>query len=304
MQYRPFGSTGMIVSEIGMGCNRLGESRESEAHWVSLVRQAVDFGVNLFDTSESYQWGGSEDILGLAIGNRADLYVATKVSRVRETNERDFSADRIIERAELSLKRLRRDCIDIYQLHSPSLVTLQEYDWPEAMRRLKEQGKIRISAVSINDAASARWLIDNRLVGAIQVPYNMIEHEFGDEALPMAASAGIGTMVRMPMAQGILTGKFAPGEKVEEGHRALMAGSRMDTLIHRAAGLRPLSEELGISLGILALRYAISPKGVSAAIPGARTIQQLEQNCAASDGVGLGEDVLDRIRMVQMGWNE
>lgn len=302
MKKRSFGTTGLRVSELGMGCNRLGEPGMLDAHWVALVHRAIDLGVNLFDTSESYQWGDSEEVLGRAIGNNPDVYVATKVSRVRETNEKDFSADRVIERAEQSLKRLRRECIDIFQLHSPSLENMQQYDWPEAMTRLKQQGKIRVAAVSINDAESALWLIENDLVEALQVPFNIIEHQVGHEIFPIAAEAGVGTMIRMPMAQGILTGKFSPVSQVDKGHRALMAGKKMMPYIERAAELGPLAEECGMPLAILALKYAISPHGVSTAIPGARSFEQLEQNVAASDGKELTEAIVNRIEVMQAGW--
>lgn len=303
MHYRDLGSSGLRVSEIGMGCNRLGETSMPDAHWVSLVHHATELGVNLFDTCEAYGWGRSEEILGLAIGNNPDVLVADKVSRVRETNEKDFTASRIMMRAEESLRRLRRDCIDIYQLHSPALEQLQHYDWPKAMVRLKEQGKIRLAGVSINDAASGRWLIENGLVDMIQIPYNILEPQIGEEIFPLAAQAGLGVLVRVPMAQGILTGKFSPGQAVPEGHRALMAGERMAECIVRTEDLKPLAADVGLPLATLALRYAISPKGVSAAIPGARTVEQLEQNVSASNGVGLDEELLARLARVQRRWH-
>ena len=222
MHYRQLGETGFQVSEISMGCNRLGETGMPDTHWVALVHRAVELGVNLFDTSESYGWGRSEVILGQAVGARRDILVATKVSRARGNGRRDFSSSRIVERAESSLKRLCRDCIDLYQLHSPSLDDLQHYDWFEAMTKLKEQGKIRLIGVSINDAASGRWLIEQGLVEVLQVAYNMLHPEVGDEVFPLAEQCGVGILVRMPMARGILTGKFHPGQEVGTDHRAYL----------------------------------------------------------------------------------
>ena len=97
MYYRPLGKTGALVSEVGMGCNRLGQGDAPDGHWVQLVRRAVELGVTVFDSSESYGWGRSEKMLGQALGNRDDVLVATKVSRARETNEKDFAARRVIE---------------------------------------------------------------------------------------------------------------------------------------------------------------------------------------------------------------
>ncbi|MBN1402080.1 MAG: aldo/keto reductase [Anaerolineae bacterium] len=299
MHYRQLGRSGCSVSEIGIGCNRLGEPDRPDAHWIALVHRAAELGVTLFDTCEAYGWGRSEEILGAALGNDPNVLIADKVSRVRETDEKDFSAGRIMQRVELSLQRLQRDRIDILQLHSPSLAQLQSYDWPEAMARLKQQGKIGLAGVSINDAPSGEWLIAHELVDMLQMSYNVLEPEVGDALFALAQEAGVGVLVRVPMAQGILTGKFSPGEAVPPGHRALMAGARMQPRIQRAEALKPLADSAGMPLATLALRYAITPPAVSAAIPGARTIEQLEQNVAASNGHGLGPEIIDQIAVLR-----
>lgn len=299
LHYRPLGSTGVQVSEIAMGCNRLGEPAMPDSHWVNLVQRAADLGVTLFDTSESYGWGRSEEILGQALGNRDDVLVATKVSRIRESNAKDFSAARIMQQVEGSLRRLHRDRIDIYQLHSPSLADLQRFDWPEAMTRLRDQGKICFIGVSINDADSGHWLIEQGLVQVFQVAYNMLEPSVGEAIFSQAQATGVGLLVRVPMAQGILTGKFRPGEPVAEGHRAHLAGAKMDRLIAATEEYRSLAEQASLPLGHLALRYAISPQAVSAVIPGARNVEQLEQNLAASNGVGLSPAELEAIAAIQ-----
>jgi myo-inositol catabolism protein IolS len=301
MHYRPLGKTGAQVSEIGMGCNRLGEKAEPDSHWINLVRKAVDLGITVFDTAEAYGWGRSEEILGQAIGNRDDVLIASKVSRDRETNAKDWSPARIIGRAEESLHRLQRDTIDIYQLHSPSLDEMQRFDWPEAMQTLKAQGKIRFAGVSINDAASGRWLIENGLADALQVDYSMLVTEVGNEIFPLAEAHGVGILIRMPMARGVLTGKFTSKDDTQ-GHRASMLGDKLDPMIERARQLQPLADARHISFGQFALRYAISPGGVSAAIPGARTVEQLEQNVAASNGTGLDPMDLAQILAIQASW--
>jgi aryl-alcohol dehydrogenase-like predicted oxidoreductase len=296
---RPLGRTEAQISEIAMGCNRLGEAAMPDSHWVALVQRAVELGVTLFDTSESYGWGRSEEILGEALGNRDDVLVATKVSRIRETNAKDFSAARMMQQAEGSLRRLQRECIDIYQLHSPGLDDLQRFDWPEAMTRLRDQGKIRFIGVSINDAASGQWLIEQGLVQVFQVGYNLLQHSVGDAVFPQAQAAGVGILVRVPMAQGILTGKFRPGEPVAEGHRAHLAGTKMEALIAAAENYREVAAQSNQSLGQFALRYAISPPAVSAVIPGARTVEQLAQNIAASNRVGLSPEQLAAVAVIQ-----
>lgn len=301
MHYRPLGKTGVEVSEIGMGCNRLGEQQEPDSHWVQLVQYAVEMGVTIFDTAEAYGWGRSEEILGQAIGNRDDVLIASKVSREKETSEKSFSAARVLEHVEGSLRRLRRDCIDIYQLHSPSLETMQRDDWAQAMQKLKEQGKIRFAGVSINDTASGRWLIENKLAEVLQVDYSLLSPEIGAEIFPLAEEHGVGILVRMPMARGVLTGKFS-SKSDTEGHRAKLLGDKLDDMIERAQPFLRMAEEQSETSGQFALRYAISPSAVSAAIPGARTLEQLKQNVAASNGTGLSAPILAHIQTVQTNW--
>lgn len=299
MHYRPLGKTGLSVSEIGLGCNRLGESAMPDSHWVGLVHQAIDLGTTLFDSSESYGWGRSEEILGQAVGNRDDVIIATKVSRIQETNAKDFSAQRIINQVEGSLRRLQRDCIDIYQLHSPSLQDLQQFDWPEAMAQLQAQGKIRIAGVSINDAASGQWLLDQDVAQVFQVAYNLLAPEVGEALFAQAEKQGVGIMVRVPMAQGILTGKFRPGQSVADDHRAHRAGKAMEQRINAAEAFRQVADAAEMTMSHFALRYALSPSAVSAVIPGARNTEQLASNTAASNGSGLEESELARVAAIQ-----
>ncbi len=301
MHYRPLGNTGAQVSEIGMGCNRLGEKQEPDSHWIDLVHHAVELGVTVFDTAEAYGWGRSEEILGQAIGNRADVLIASKVSREKETNERSFAAARVLEQVEGSLRRLRRETIDIYQLHSPDLETLQRDDWAEAMQTLKSQGKIRFAGVSINDVASGRWLIENGLAEVLQVDYSLLSPAVGNEIFPLAEAHGVGILVRMPMARGVLTGKFSDKSDTE-GHRAKLLGDKLDDMIERAQPFLRMAEEQSTPPGQFALRYAITPRGVSAAIPGARTVEQLAQNVSASTGKDIPNPLLSRIQAIQAGW--
>jgi aryl-alcohol dehydrogenase-like predicted oxidoreductase len=302
MYYRELGRTGIVVSEVGMGCNRLGQGDQDVKHWVGLVRRAADLGVTVFDTSESYGWGRSEEILGQALGNRDGVYVATKVSRVQETNEKDFSSARIVAAAERSLRRLRRDCLDVYQLHSPSLEDLKRFDWAEGLAKLKEQGKIRGAGVAVNHAAEGVWLARQGLVEVLQITHSIFVVEAETELFDLAAQQGIGLLCRMPLARGVLTGKFRPGQEVAAGHRALMDGPRMAENIQRAESLRRIAESYPGGMTRMALHFGLMPQAISAIIPGARTLEQLEENVSASDGVGLLCDVRNKIDQVRVEW--
>jgi aryl-alcohol dehydrogenase-like predicted oxidoreductase len=302
MHYREFGRTGVEISEVGMGCNRLGQSYESDDHWVRLVESAADLGVNLFDTAEAYGWGRSEEVLGRALGNRDDVLIATKMSRVQETNEREYSAARMQQSVEGSLRRLRREQIDLYQLHSPSRQDLERYDWLSGMRRLKEQGKIRFCAVAVSSAADGVWLIRQGMVDGLQITYNLFDTAPEQELLALAWEQGVGLLCRMPLARGVLTGKFRPGEPVSEGHRALLDGARMTEHIEQAEALRPLARDYPGGMTRLALHFCLTPDAISAIIPGSRTLDQLRENVAASNGHGLAPSILRRLDQVRSAW--
>lgn len=302
MQYRDLGRTGVKVSEVGMGGNRLGGSYESDGFWVSLVLRAVDLGVTVFDTAEAYGWGRSEEMLGKALGNRNDVLVATKMCRVRETGEQEYSAARMVETLEGSLRKLRRDVVDIYQLHSPRREAMERYDWAEGMTRLKAQGKIRFTAVAVNGEADALWLMAQGLVDVLQITYNIFATEPESELFALAESKGVGLLCRMPLARGVLTGKFRPGAAVAPGHRALLDGDRMTENVRRAETLRSIAAPVGGGMTRMALKFSLSAPAISAIIPGARTVAQLEENVAASDGVGLSRQTLDAIAVVSAGW--
>ena len=302
MHYRNLGNTGIQVSEVGMGGNRLGQDYAPDEHWIKLVRRAVDLGVTLFDTSGSYGWGRSEEMLGRALGNRADVYVATKMSRLRETGEREFSAARMIETVESSLRRLQRDQIDIYQLHSPDREALKRYDWAEGMARLKTQGKIRVGGVAVNSADDGIWLIEQGLVDMLQITYSIFVTEPEEKLFDLAEQHGVGLLVRMPLARGVLTGKFTPGEPVPDGHRARLDGERAQANIQKAETLRSIAEQYAGGMTRMAHHFSLTPSAVSAIIPGARTMVQVEENVAASNGLGLPGVVREQIEQVRRTW--
>lgn len=306
MHYRELGTTGVVVSEIGMGCNRLGEEDQPNDHWVRLVQRAVDLGVNIFDTAPNYQWGRSEEILGDAIGMRDDVIIASKISPLRGTAKREFSAAQMMICAEDSLRRLRREAIDIYQLHSPNRQDLERFDWAEGMVRLKAQGKIRFCGVALTIAAGADsdgiWLMEQGLVDVLQITYNIFNVEAEARLFGVAEKHGVGLLVRMPLAQGILTGKFRPGKEISADHRAYTAGKLMTQRIELAEYLRPLGDEYEGGMTRLAHHFCLTPSAVSATIPGTRSIDQLESNVAASNGRGLPHAYRARIDHVRSQW--
>lgn len=302
MQYCELGKSGLRVSEIGLGCNRLGDKRYPDEHWETLIRRALDLGVTVFDTAEIYAKSRSEEMLGRVIGNRDDVVIASKMNAWDEA-EVDLSWARMAAAVEGSLRRLQRDCIDVYQLHSPSRATMACFDWGASMARLQEQGKIRLRAVAVNAVEDGVWLIEQGAVDVLQITYNIFDVSAEERLFDLADAAGVGLLVRLPLGRGVLTGKFRAGEAVADVHRANLDGDRLPDLIAKAEDLRTLGAAYPGGMTRLAHHFSLTPRAVSATIPGARTIEQLEENCAASGG-RIAPEMRAEIDRIRAGWGD
>jgi myo-inositol catabolism protein IolS len=304
MKYRTFGRTGLSVSTVSMGTNRLGDEDTDRAQWPPLVQRALDLGVTFFDTSNSYNQGRSEEILGevLSADQRA-IVVSTKVGVPVETNDfanRSFTSQTILSEIDNSRRRLQRETIDLYMLHSPSVEQLVKQDWPIAIEQLKSEGKIRFFGISTSDHQSGINAIES---GAefLQIEYDLLNPTAEDELLPLARRHDIGIMVRTPLARGLLTGKFRAGETIPpEQQWRRPRGNQLHLRLQRLEQLRFLERE-GQTLGQAAIRFVLSQPGIHCAIPGARTTEQLEANIPAADD-DLTTDELDRIRELHAEW--
>jgi myo-inositol catabolism protein IolS len=306
VRYRSFGRTGLRVSVVSFGGNRLGDPDSDPAQWPPLVERALQLGINFFDTSNSYNQGRSEAILGEVTGRATGpVYISTKVGVPVETNDfphRDFYATTILAEVEQSLRRLRRDTIDLYLLHSPTVQQLATQDWADAIDRLKAQGKVRFFGISTDDHASGIAAI-RRGADLLQIEYHLLDPTAEDELLPLAQQENVGIMVRMPLARGLLTGKFPVGQPIPpEQQWRRPRGEQLQRRLERIEQLRFLERE-GQTLGQAAIRFVISHPAVHCAIPGARTLPQLEANAAAADA-DLTPAELARIRALQAEWRQ
>lgn len=306
MRYQAFGPTGFAVSIVSMGSNRLGDPGVDPAHWPPLVRRALEQGVNFFDTSNSYNQGRSEEVLGDILSPYSGrTYVATKVGFPPITNDGtkgEYSARTILTEVEDSLRRLRRDTIDLYMLHSPTVRQLETDDWATAIDQLKAQGKVHFFGVSTQDHASGIWAIRH---GAefLQVEYHLLDWSAEDALLPLAQKHNVGIIVRMPLARGLLTGKFPAGEPIPADQQwRRPTGDLLQQRLRRVEQLRFLERD-GQTLGQAAIRFVLSHPAVHRTIPGARTIPQLEANVVAADGELRAEE-LARIRALQREWGD
>ena len=227
MEYRKFGRTDLLVSEIGFGGWVIGgpamagevpigwgatDQRMSE----EALKTALDRGVNFFDTADFYGLGHSEALMGNVLSNQEEALIATKVGHRLAKDQSiylDYSADYIMDACERSLRRLKREHIDYYQLHAAKLDHLKQGDCLEAMEKLKSEGKIRYWGLSVNTFHPEKegdYLIDLQAGDGLQCVLNIINQK----SLPLirrAAEAGYGIIARMPLQFGLLTGKQQPG---------------------------------------------------------------------------------------------
>jgi len=296
MNYRLFGKTDLRVSEIGFGAWAIGGGAKvgdvpigwgdaDDTVSTKAIYSALDAGINFFDTADFYGLGHSEALLGETIGENKDIIIATKVGH-RNIDEKivlDYSKEYIVEACEKSLKRLKRDCVDYYQLHSARLAQFQSGECIEAMEALKQQGKIRYWGLSLNTfhpQAEADYLMEKNYGDGFQLVFNVINQR-ALTTIEKAAAKGYGIIARMPLQFGLLTGKFSSSTKFEkDDHRSFRLTQE---ILQKAAAILeekvwPISQKDGLSKTSLALNYILSFTEISTVIPGIRTAEQVQSN--------------------------
>ncbi|WP_037283915.1 aldo/keto reductase family protein [Saccharibacillus sacchari] len=313
MKYRNLGRTGLKVSEIGLGSwLTYGTAAEQKAADLC-IEAAFEQGINFFDTANAYNRGEGEKAMGAALSKyeRSSYVLSTKVffPMGDGPNDRGLSRKHIVEQCEASLKRLGTDYIDVYFCHRYDNETPVE-ETLRALDDLTAQGKILYAGVSEWTAAqiaSAAAISDRRNLRPLasnQPIYNLFERYIEDEVLSVSEQAGLGQVVFSPLAQGILTGKYKPGQKPAEGTRAAdssvnqVIGSYLrDDVLNVTQELNQLAESLDLKLSQLALAWILRQKGVSSAIIGASRAEQVRENAAAS-GVVLSEETLEKMERI------
>jgi aryl-alcohol dehydrogenase-like predicted oxidoreductase len=302
MQYRTLGRTGIKVTPYGLGAlmfaTQVGNSDPEDS--IRVIHKALDSGINLIDTADAY--GDSEEIVGRALkGRREHVVLTTKVSRPMGTDPNQQGASRrwIMTAIENSLRRLQTDHIDVYQIHRPDPETDVE-ETLSAMTDLVRSGKVRAigtSTMPASDIVEAQWVAERRGLERFrteQPPYSILNRSIEREVLPVAQRYGIGILVWGPLGQGMLTGRVRRGQDTDvrraQIHKAFSDDRRLDAVEQ----LIPLAQEAGLSMTHLAMAFAIAHPGVTSALLGARTMEQLDDLLVGMD-VALTDDVLDRI---------
>jgi aryl-alcohol dehydrogenase-like predicted oxidoreductase len=311
MEHRSFGNTDLRVSAIGFGAwviggraeaagTPFGWGRTNDDESLAAIRRARDLGVNFFDTADSYGFGRSESLLGIVLSRRRhEVVIATKVGVARDVNGRltkDFSRAHISHAVDGSLKRLRTDYIDLYQLHNPTLDELGRDDIHEAMDRLQEVGKIRYWGVSITTPEEGIEIIRRGWGYGLQVLFNVLNQAPAKELLPLAKEKRYGIIARVPLASGLLSGKFRPDATfaADDVRQNFLTPKRLEEVVPRVDEVKSIIGGATHSLAEGALRFVLAHDAVSTTIPGARNVRQVEMNVAAAD-TSLPPEVVEKL---------
>lgn len=291
MEYRKLGASGLDVSVIGLGTNNFGRRVDADGTRAVLER-ALEAGVNFIDTANMYSGGESEDFIGRAIEGKRDQYViATKAAmKVGDgPNESGASRKHLFAEVEKSLKRLRTDYVDLYQIHRPDPNTPIE-ETLQALTQLIEQGKIRYAGCS-NYAAwelcEAVWTArTNNLTSfvSVQPSYSMLNRDIERELLPCCRKYGTGILPYFPLANGFLTGKYRRGQGAPEGTRLAEndRGMFTDANFDILEGLEAFAAERDHTVLELAFAWLLANPSVSSVIAGATRPEQIVANAAAA----------------------
>ena len=310
MHQRRLGNTGLIVSEIGMGTWELG-GREwgdiGETDAVDLLRYAFESGVTFYDTADQYGGGRAEQLLGeafAALGNR--VVIATKlgyeldsdgwISHGWERPAFNVSPDYIRQAVEGSLRRLKRDVIDIYQFHAPPPAA----EWDDAfgtMEALKAEGKIRFYGLCLGSEADALKAMTETNVSALLLTYNILSQEMVKPVMETAAEKGVAVVVRQPLSSGLLSGQLGPDTVfAENDYRKTWPREKFLADLERVEGAKSIIGNKAKSLPQAALKFILAHSAVSSVVPGMMTPAQVDDGVATSGASPLPNSVLEQLR--------
>ena len=322
MKYTQLGAKGPKVSTIGFGAWAIGGmnwGKTDDRISKRALHEAIDKGVTLIDTADVYGHGHSEKLIAEVLQERGkgDIIIATKAGNdfynATQADDKGFgpiiqtyTKDYIIYAAEQSLKRLNIDALDILQLHSPNLEKLEMDEPWLALEELKKEGKIKHAGWSVQSFKETEHahILDHHheILDVLQVRYNLFEREAEKLLFPKAIQYGTGIIVRIPLLFGFLTGKFNENSKFgDDDHRRMNLSS--DKLEQYVSGLKQLNPLFGRysdqKMSQVSLRFCITHPACHTAIPGAKTSQQVIENCQSSDLGSLSKNDLQLLGEAQ-----
>lgn len=308
MEYRRLGDSGLQVSEVSLGSWLTLGSSVDRAASRTLILEALDLGINLFDTADVYADGEAERVLGAALSeaSRDRVVVASKCffPSGDSPNARGLSRKHVVESVEGSLRRLGTDYIDLYQCHRADPNTpIQET--VDVFSDLIRQGKLLYWGVSLWDAGHIEEACQIAAARQGYAPisnqseYSLLRREIEREILPLCRRVGLGELAWSPLAQGALTGKYTAGvpagSRADDAFRRQFMGDFLgEEAQQRIERLGALAEESGLSVAVLALAWCLRDPAVSSLLVGATRSEQLIENASAS-GQRLGQELLERL---------
>ena len=321
MESRQLGRTGRSVGVVGLGCWQLGADWGSVDDDVALgvLGAAVDAGVTFLDTADVYGDGRSERLIGRFLAERtsapaADLTVATKMGRRADPHTADaYALDAFRAWTDRSRQNLGVDTLDLVQLHCPPSEVFRRESTYDALDTLVQEGRIAAYGVSVETVDEALDAIIRPHVATVQIILNIFRRKPLEEVLPTAREHGVGIIARVPLASGLLSGKYDESTRfADDDHRTYnrhgeafdvgetFAGVPFDVGVAAAREVASLTPT-GTTTAQLALRWVVDQPGVSVVIPGARTPEQARANAAAADVPPIDEETLDGLRGVYDG---
>lgn len=311
MRKRILGKAGFEVSEVGLGCWQLGEEFGPVGDPVStaILNMALEQGVDFWDTADVYGGGLSEERIGHFIKeHKADVKVATKFGRAAGVFPDTYTCETMRAGVEGSLTRLGVDAIDLLQLHCIPTEKLREGDVFEWLRELKQEGKIRSFGASVETVEEGLICLEQDGLQSLQVIFNVFRQKLVSDLFPSARSAGVGIIVRLPLASGLLAGKFTKETTFHESdHRnynrdgasfhvgETFAGIPFETGVDLADGLKPYLPA-HTSMAQMSLRWLLDFDAVSTIIPGASSPAQVIANAEISQHEPLEDELHEKLR--------
>jgi aryl-alcohol dehydrogenase-like predicted oxidoreductase len=308
MRYRTLGSTGFKVSEVGFGAWAIGGNAHGNSYGptddeasIAAIQKAVELGCNFFDTADVYGHGHSEELLGKVMkGRRADMIVATKVGGdfYHGQPKMNFNPDYVEFAVERSLERLGTDYVDLLQMHNPPLQLIRNPKLYLPFEKLKNNGRIRHYGVSIHNPDEGLEAMKYGRPESIQVVFNLLRQDAKEKLFEAATEKNVGIIVREPLANGFLTGKYNEDSTFHPGDiRHNFPREYIRQLTGASSQLKFL-ESKHRTLSQASIRFILDHKEISTVIPGAKGPAQSEQNMKSSNLPPLTGEELLRIKFL------
>ncbi|TDG00569.1 aldo/keto reductase [Paenibacillus piri] len=312
MQYRQLGSTELSVSEVSFGTWAIGGAwgKVDDNESLRALARAMDAGVNFFDTADVYGDGHSERLLAKATKGKEDrIHIATKFCRAGNIHDPAIYTEASVRAyCEQSLKRLERERIDLYQIHCPPIEILRDGSVFAVLDKLQREGKIRHYGVSVETVEEGLLCLESPGVKALQVIYNLFRQKPQRQLFPKAKEQGVGILVRLPLASGLLTGKFKVDSVFEEGdHRNFNQNGDSFNVGETFAGL-PFKKGVALSRELAwiaegrgnmtraALRWILDNPNITCVIPGFKNVAQVEDNLGVLEAPSFSAAELERLQ--------